>query len=136
MSVWCLVPCKTSVAPPQRQRNATGVGSKTPFFGVKNAVLGVVRQVSEEEGLLDTQALTEAIIRSPNHLAEPIGGPYCRTPFESRGITRHRVPGGAVSGRCLRTRPRNGTKTSRVPRHLGSLPRGSFLDVSAAPAGH
>lgn len=62
VSVWCHLPCKTSVAPPQRQRSASVVGIRTPFFAPKNAVLGVVRAVSGVECLLDTQALQSTIV--------------------------------------------------------------------------
>ena len=42
------------------------MGPKTPLFGVKNAVLGVVRTVSESEGLLDTQEVAGSSPASPS----------------------------------------------------------------------
>ena len=58
VSDWCLLPCETSVTPPQRQRYATAKGSTTPVFTPKNGVLVVMRAVSEVDVLLDTQEVT------------------------------------------------------------------------------
>ncbi len=65
VSVWCQLPCKASVARPQRQRSATVMGLRMLLFTPKNAVLGVVRSVSDVECLLDTQEVTGSSPVSP-----------------------------------------------------------------------
>ncbi len=45
VSVWCHRVCKTSVAPPERQRRASVTGPKIAYFHVKNGVLELVRLV-------------------------------------------------------------------------------------------
>lgn len=141
VSVRCLVPCKTSVAPPKRQHSATATGSPSPLFTPKNAVLVVVRAVSEMDCLLDTQEVQFP----PADLSKPDSNGHSPRPRYEGGCSDSFVNGPGRSGPRLRgsaleppdapfrsaCRPRS---TSRQPTSSSST-RSGFRFLRSRPVG-